>query len=241
MSTTYVPALGLLPVGFGLGPEVQAAIAAVSAGSGGSLSPDVVQRIARSAPSSAPYPKFGRYYSAPYDTLTPTAVVKDRLYWVPIYIPYGAQMNNVGFKVTTAAAGAAKISLHPAGSMGQPMQALGVTAPLDTSTVGDKEGALVWFNPTFDPENQDGPPPNYVEPGLYFLGIVFSGTPTINWHSSTSDGAWRQSAYGATASDSTVAPYHQYSGQTYAAALPEFYGVSTDGTLQKEPHVWWRM
>lgn len=240
MSTSYVPSLGLLPAGFGLPPELQAAIESVGAGSGGSLSEDVVKKIARSAPAPVPYPQSNRWYSAPYDTITPRAVTANRIYWIPVYLPYGGDMNKVGVKVTTGAPGMVKMALYPSLAMGGEGPVLGETQEFDTSTIGVKEGPLTWVVP-YDPDNAEGNLENWVEPGLYFLAVIFSGTPTVNWHSSTSDSSWRQAVYGATSNESVVAPYHQYTNHTFSTPLPMYFGVSTDNVLQSEPHVWWRM
>lgn len=177
------------------------------------------------APAHHPGLVTGRYYSAPHDNLTTQAMSANIAYPVPIYVPERRASITLGFNVTVGN-GNANISLWIPGN-GTFATLVGQSGSFSVATAGDKEQTISGTNP--------------IDPGLYFAVVVFSGTPTITWHSMlATERVWQ---YGAPTSATTG------SNHTCAAYAPFTFGTfpSTNATaltyqnIQIEPHIWFRV
>jgi hypothetical protein len=158
-----------------------------------------------------------RYYSAPSLSMTATAVVANVLYVSFVIIPHRATITKLGFNVTVAAPGNARMGLYSLKD-GALTTLAGQTGLISTSTTGAKEGAFS----------------AQVDAGTYAVVGVFSAAPAISWH-----GIGSHSIIGSLSpigfQESASIPFTFGSLPATYNTVPTFVGALT------EPHLWFRL
>jgi len=128
-------------------------------------------------------------------TTTNSAITANRLYMMPVMIPYDMTAVALALRVTTGAAGNARMGLY-ADNQGNPGSLLLDAGAVDTATAGLLE--LTLSQP--------------LVAGVYWLAVVFSAAPTVNAHTGAGGAMGRDSA---SVTSVPIAGY--YRGFTYAA------------------------
>lgn len=158
-----------------------------------------------------------RYYSTAPASGT-AAATPNVAYFIPVYVPERTTITKLGFNVSTAATGKARIGLYNAANGAPTTLIVQGGVELDTSTTGDKEVTIS----------------QQVDSGLYFESILFSGTPTIATHTIPPE---RAIQYGSSTSSAAVEV--GYIPFAYAS-LPASAGSLSYQAQPSEPHVWFR-
>jgi hypothetical protein len=161
-----------------------------------------------------------RYYTAPHTAIAPVAMTANLMFAVPFFCPQRKTFTKIGFEVTTAVAGNARLGVYRSGGDGGPVSLALDAGAISTGTTGVKEITIS----------------QQLEPGLYFLAIVTDNASTINWHAS--DPGWFTMMLGATTA-TAVNELSMYVIQAYGA-LPATYGTPVLLASTYEPHVWLR-
>lgn len=107
----------------------------------------------------------GRYYTAPVKSMTANVVAANVVYVTYVHIPARTTISKLGFNVTVAAAGNARLGLYKIN--GAAITTLvAQTGEISTATTGTKGGVVN----------------TAINAGTYALVAVFSATPTVSWH-----------------------------------------------------------
>ena len=164
----------------------------------------------------------GRYYSAPYTTISTFTISTGTVYFVPVFVPARTTLTKLGFTVTTAlASSSARLAIYDSVA-GVPQNLVIDAGTVSTTTTGDKEITIS----------------KSLEAGCYFLAAQFDHAITVNVHDT---GATRVSQYGAPASNTSAAGHTNLGTLAYAfAAFPTTAGSLTYTAAQIEPHLWFR-
>ena len=159
----------------------------------------------------------GRYYSAPAFSMAAAAVAPNVLYVTFVIIPERDTITKLGFNITVAAPGSARMGIYSvANSAITTLKAQ--TGLIDTGTTGAKEGAV----------NVE------LDSGTYALVAVFSAAPAISRH-----GLGSHSIIGSLSpigfQESASIPFTFGALPATSNTVPTFVANTT------EPHLWFRL
>jgi hypothetical protein len=109
----------------------------------------------------------GRYYFGVAPTsLTPAAVVANVEYFMPFWVPIQRTYTEIGFRVTTLAAGSnAQAAMYNAAN-GVPATKILSTSNISVGTTGAKTAVIS----------------QQLNPGMYFLGFCSNGAPSVEFY-----------------------------------------------------------
>ena len=173
----------------------------------------------RLAPAMHPGYVVGRYYSAPHTALAAVAVSANLIYYMPMHIATKTTFTKIGVEVTTAVAGNMRLGIYNAAN-GVPTSLVVDAGVVASGTTGVKELTIS----------------QSLEEGNYYLCLVASAAPTINWH--VPDAGMRLYMYGS--SSSTIVNEQLLISSFTYAALPSTAPATAYVGTSAEPHLWLR-
>lgn len=164
----------------------------------------------------------GSFYQAVpgiYPSTTGITVGNNILYAHPLVLPRPARVGGLVCNVTTGAVGAARMGLY-ATSGAKPSSLIA-----EASTISDTN-SISTFNPTFST-------PPTLSPGIYWIGIVFSGIPTLTRFGGSPNAFggfswWIGTATAASLYGTAVGRNGGYQVAHTYGALPATFGTPTD-------------
>lgn len=160
----------------------------------------------------------GRYYSAHAKSMTTNIVTANAIYVTYVHVPKRTTITKLGFNVTTAAAGNARLGIYKVKD-GALTTLVAQGSNISTASTGEKESTISAA----------------VDSGVYAVVAVFSGTPVIAWHEISSHsviGAGNASGYSEFA---YIAPFSFGALPATANITPAFAANTI------EPHLWFRV
>ena len=159
----------------------------------------------------------GRYYSAPAKSMTQNVMAPNVIYINYVHVPRRCKLSKLGFNVTGAVAGNARLGLYNV--VGSGIADLIVqSGDISTASVGPKEANI-------DVE---------VDSGVYAVVVVCSANPVLSWHEIASHDLIGSSS---PTGFSEIA----YVSYPYGALPPAANLMPTFAANTIEPHLWFRI
>ncbi len=214
----------------GFGKYVISAFSSGAATSGQVPTADGAGNAAWATPSGGGFTnggyKAGNYYTpVGHDTEasgTTSTMTANRMYAVPFIVLSPTTFTNIGLNVNSSAAGNARFGIYNAVE-GEPVNLVADLGTVSCASTGDKEATISQL----------------LQPGLYFLAVVFSSTPVVKGIFTVDSAVTEGLLMGGGAAYGTSGKVGYYVAHTYGA-LPSTFGSVTQQNQLNAPLVWLR-